>query len=125
MPSTRRWPRNLLRRDGTGPGFDEGPALTVCLDATGLTVSHHLPTGLLETGDLEALRGELRLIACYGLLNQLPQDGVLEALGSLSDMVQFYRSRSGSRPQLAATTQVTAKVRSTSTRPDFTLDAEE
>jgi hypothetical protein len=92
-----------------------------------MTVSHHFPASLFErrtTGELdEELKGELKLLACYTVLNQLPHSGVAEALDTLSEMLRFYQDRPKTVPQLS-TARRNVVVTSVSTRPEFTLEGE-
>jgi hypothetical protein len=71
------------------------------------------------TGDLANPDQFWRRIACYWLLNQIPEKGLSEALETLLDIQRFYQATPLQIPVVAKPPSIPVHVGKTYIRPEF------
>ena len=91
-------------------------------DVSGATLRHRVD--VVSTGSGEEQPAHLsRRLACYFLVDQMPDEGVPESLATMIDLYKFYYKRAiGSPPCLPRVERATARLADERMRAPFEID---
>src|SRR5262249_29142035 len=117
--STKRWGPNFFQIPETSDTLSCAHWLRLPLSKEGCA-GHWISFHVLGASGATELPEPLKVrLACHLLLTQLPDEGLEEALESLTCMWQFYRVRLASSPALPAPPSKPARLGDKYVRPEF------